>query len=54
MVGWHHGLNGHGFEQTPGDSGQQAKPGMLESMGSKKVGHKWATEQQQLADESGL
>ena len=20
MVGWHHPLNGHGFEQTPGDS----------------------------------
>ena len=20
MVGWHHRLNGHGFEQTPGDS----------------------------------
>ena len=20
MVGWHHQLNGHGFEQTPGDS----------------------------------
>ena len=20
MVGWHHGLNGHGFEQTLGDS----------------------------------
>ena len=20
MVGWHHGLNGHEFEQTPGDS----------------------------------
>ena len=20
MVRWHHGLNGHGFEQTPGDS----------------------------------
>ena len=20
MVGWHHGLKGHGFEQTPGDS----------------------------------
>ena len=19
MVGWHHGLNGHGFAQTPGD-----------------------------------
>ena len=22
MVGWHHWLNGHEFEQTPGDSGQ--------------------------------
>ena len=22
MVGEHHRLNGHGFEQTPGDSGQ--------------------------------
>ena len=20
MVGWHHGLNGHEFEKTPGDS----------------------------------
>ena len=25
MVGWHHQLNGHEFEQTPGDGeGQQA------------------------------
>ena len=23
MVGWHHRLNGHEFEQTPGDSGRQ-------------------------------
>ena len=23
MVGWHHLLSGHGFEQTPGDSGEQ-------------------------------
>ena len=23
MVGWHHLLDGHGFEQTPGDSGEQ-------------------------------
>ena len=23
MVGWHHRLNGHGFEQTPGESGGQ-------------------------------
>ena len=24
VVGWHHRLNGHEFEQTPGDSGGQA------------------------------
>ena len=23
MVGWHHQINGHEFEQTPGDSGGQ-------------------------------
>ena len=23
MVGWHHQLNGHEFEQTPGESGGQ-------------------------------
>ena len=23
MVGWHHGLNGHEFEQTPGESKRQ-------------------------------
>ena len=23
MVGWHHRLNGHAFEQTPGDSERQ-------------------------------
>ena len=23
MVEWHHGLNGHEFQQTPGDSGGQ-------------------------------
>ena len=23
MVGWHHQLNGHEFEQTPGDCEQQ-------------------------------
>ena len=27
MVGWHHGLNEHEFEQTPGDSeGQRSLP----------------------------
>ena len=23
MIGWHHQLNGHEFEQTPGDSERQ-------------------------------
>ena len=32
MVGWHHQLNGHEFEQTLGDSERQGKPGMLQSM----------------------
>ena len=25
MVGWHHQLNGHEFEQTPGDSEEQGR-----------------------------
>ena len=33
MVGWLHWLNGHEFEQTPGDS-EGGKPGLLQSMGS--------------------
>ena len=31
MVGWHHRLSGHEFEQTPGD--RTGKSGMLQSMG---------------------
>ena len=34
MVGWHHRLNGHEFEQTLGNSEGQGKPGMLQFMGS--------------------
>ena len=41
MVGWHHWLNGHEFEQTPGDSEGQ---GSLKSMGLQRVRHDWATE----------
>ena len=36
MVGWHHRVNGHEFEQTPGDGEGQ---GSLQSMGSQRVGH---------------
>ena len=43
MVGWHHRLNGHGFQWTPGVGDRQ---GGLESCGSwgHIVGHNWATE----------
>ena len=49
MVGWHHRLNGHEFEQTPGDS-EGRKPGVLLFMGSQRVGHNLATEQQPIVD----
>ena len=37
MVGWHHRLNGHGFEQIPENS--EGKSGVLQSMWSQRVGH---------------
>ena len=43
-LGWHHGINGHVFEQTPGVSEGQ---GVLQSRGSRRVGHDLMTEQQQ-------
>ena len=39
MVGWHHQLNGHGFEQALEVGDGQGKPGGLQSMGSQRVGH---------------
>ena len=30
MVGWHHRLNGHEFEQTPGGTEGTGKPGVLQ------------------------
>ena len=40
MVGWHHQLNEHEFEQTPGAcaAGQGNAMG-LQSMGLQRVGH---------------
>ena len=33
MIGWHHRLNGHEFEQAMGvGDGQTGKPGMLQTM----------------------
>ena len=46
MVGWHHQLDGHEFEKALG-VGQTGKPGVLQSMGSQRVGHELATEHQQ-------
>ena len=34
MVGWHHRLDGHEFDQALGVGEGQGKPGMLQSMGS--------------------
>ena len=42
MVGWHHRLSGHDFGQTPAGS-----EGVLQCMGSQRVGHDLATEQEQ-------
>ena len=40
MVGWHHRLDGHEFEQALGvGDGQGSLPGVLQSMGLQRVGH---------------
>ena len=45
MVGWHHWLNGHEFEQTPEDGdGQGSLVCCMQSVGSQRVGHDWVTE----------
>ena len=44
-VGWHHWLNGHETEQTPGRWCRTRKPDPLWSMGSQRAGHDLATEQ---------
>ena len=47
MVRWHHHLNGHESEQSPGDGEEKWKPAVLQSMGSQRVKHNWLTAQQQ-------
>ena len=39
MFGWHRWLNGLESEQALGDSEGTGKPGVLQSMGSQRVGH---------------
>ena len=40
MVGWHHWLDGH----ESGSWWWTGKPGVLQSMGSQRVGHDWVSE----------
>ena len=47
MVGWHHQLDGHEFEQALGvgdGQGSLSIRSRLQSMGLQRVGHDWATE----------
>ena len=46
IILWHHQLNGHKFEQTPGNSEGQGSLACCRPWGH-RVGHNWATEQQQ-------
>ena len=43
---WHHQLNGHEFEQTPGEC-RTEESGVLESMRTQRVDNDLLTEQQQ-------
>ena len=47
MVGWHHQINGHNFEQTLGGSEGQGSLVCCSPWGC-RVGHDWVTEQQQI------
>ena len=42
IVGLYHQLNGHEFEQTPGDSEGQGGLRAVQSMGLQRVWHNWA------------
>ena len=44
MAGWHHRLDGHEFEWTPGVGDGQGGLACCWFMGSQRVGHNWATE----------
>ena len=36
MLGWHHQLNGHGFEQAPGDGEEEGSPVCCGAWGRKE------------------
>ena len=43
-VGWHHRLDGHEYEQTPGDGEGQGSLACCSPWESQRVGHNWVTE----------
>ena len=49
MVGWHHRLNGHEFEQALGDGEGQGSLVCCSPWGSQRVRHDWVNEQQQYS-----
>ena len=46
MVEWHHRLSGHEFEQNSRRQWRTEEPGVLQPMGSQRVGHNLETKQQ--------
>ena len=50
MVGWHHRLNGHEYEQTPGDGEGQRSLGHCSPWG-RRVAHTLVTKQQGSQEE---
>ena len=48
MIGWHHQLNGHEFEQTLGDSERQGSLECCSLLGVQRGGHDLVTVQQLL------
>ena len=53
MVGWYHGFNGHEPWANSGRWQGAGKPGSLQPMGSQRVEHDLATEQQQQPVKEG-
>ena len=50
MIGWHHWLNGHEFEQALGDSEGQESLACCSPWRHKESDNNWATEQQHIMD----
>ena len=52
MVGWHHQLNGHEFEQSPGDGEGQGSLACCSPQGHEESDMALVTEQQQKRNSS--